>query len=49
MASLRYRNDKWQVQVRRDGHTPGQVISIQSLMHNVGHGYRSRTRPDANP
>jgi hypothetical protein len=22
MASLRYRNDKWQVQVRRYGHTP---------------------------
>jgi hypothetical protein len=29
MASLRYRNDKWQVQVRRYGHTP-QSKSFQS-------------------
>lgn len=29
MASLRYRNDKWQVQVRRYGHTP-QAKSFQS-------------------
>lgn len=29
MASLRYRNNKWQVQVRRHGHTP-QSKSFQS-------------------
>lgn len=29
MASLRYRNGKWQVQVRRYGHTP-QAKSFQS-------------------
>lgn len=29
MASIRYRNDKWQVQVRRYGHTP-QSKSFQA-------------------